>query len=482
MGRQFLLGVAVQASIYLQSLILFPIVIRHAGAANYGEFVVLVTLLYLVFGLYASGVPYRYRRELVSAQGREERRALFAPQFTFQLICLALVSAALMLWAAASRSGALAAPLIAWLAANTFYRLVADYFRYTLRLRVFNFLAAAFPYLFLSLVLGVVFANGALPVERLLWLQAVSLAVPALLFLPLMLCEIGVPRPNLPWRTLVADFRQGAPLTVELVIDFLLASSDRPLIALFLSTAAVGSYQPAYTLGTLVLFLPKVSDAIVLPNLNKLIDDGKIDEARLLLQIVFNLLLMVALPFVMASLLLGPSILRLLTNDDIAEASRWVTPLVAGAAIFYGVMLLAGQVAFALRRTRAIVTASAFGGVVNVVLNLVLLPVFVSIVVPAVTTLVGYIVGLALIVAMLRRSWRFEVEWPALLRFCVAALAMGLLLLALGYRPGEAAAVGPAMLAGTIAVAAIAYFAVLFVVGGRELRDVRELLGSTASP
>ena len=482
MGRQFLVGVAVQASIYLQSLILFPIVIRHAGTANYGEFVVLVTLLYLVFGLYASGVPYRYRRELVSAQNREERRALFAPQFTLQIICLALVSAALALWATASRSAELAWPLIAWLAANTLYRLVSDYFRYTLRLPVFNFLAAAFPYLFLLLVLSVVFKGGALPVERLLWLQALSLATPALAFLPLMLREIGIPRLSLPWRRLVADFRQGAPLTLELVIDFLLASSDRPLIAVFLSAAAVGSYQPAYTLGSLVLFLPKVSDAIVLPNLNKLIDEGKTDEARLLLQIVFNLLLMVALPFAVASLFLGPSILRLLTNSDIAEASRWVTPLVAVAAIFYGVMLLAGQVAFALRRTRATMTASALGGVVNVALNLALLPVFASIVVPAVTTLVGYVVGLGLIVAMLRHAWRFEIEWAALLRFCVAAFAMGLLLLAFGYRPGEVAAVGSAMLGGTIAVAAIAYFAVLFAVGGRELRDVRELLGSAASP
>ena len=68
LGRQLLLGVIVQAAVYLQALVLFPIVIWHAGAQGYGEFVVFVALLYLLYGLYASGIPYRDRRELVSAR------------------------------------------------------------------------------------------------------------------------------------------------------------------------------------------------------------------------------------------------------------------------------------------------------------------------------------------------------------------------------------------------------------------------------
>ncbi len=485
MGRQLLVGVAVQAAVYLQSLVLFPIVIRHAGASTYGEFVVHLTLLYLMFGLYASGVPYRYRRDLVSARTAGERRGLFGPQFAFQLACVGAVSAAIVIWACLSDAGgspmSRASPLIAWIIANTFYRLVADYFRYTLRMGIFNFLSGVPPYLFLAFVVSVVFARGALSVDRLIVMQAASFALPALLPLGKMLREIGVPRPTLRWRAVVADFKLGAPLTLELIIDFLLASSDRLLIAAFLSLAAVGSYQPAYTLGMLVIFLPRVFDAIMLPNLNRLIDRGKIAEAEGLIQVMLNLLLLIALPFAAASFLIAPTLLRVLTNAEIATASRWVTPVVACAAICYGAMLIAGQVAFALRRTRVIAVANASGGAINIVLNLLLLPVFASILLPAVTTLVGYAVGLALTTLSLRRYWRFRIDWPGALRCLVAAAAMTLLLHQLGYRPGVFTAQNPATLAASITAGIVVYFAVLWVSGVR-IRDFRAVLGHAGGP
>jgi O-antigen/teichoic acid export membrane protein len=482
MGRQLLIGVAVQAAVYIQALVLFPIVIWHAGAQGYGEFVVLVALLYLLYGLYASGVPYRYRREVVSVQSADERRALFAPQFAFQLLSLAVVSLGIVIWTTVSHNVSVPAPvLILWLTCNTFYRFVADYFRYTLRLGLFNFLSAVPPYLFLVFILAGVFVSGTLSVEELIVLQACSFAAPALLLVSRQLREIGWPRPTLRWRVLADDFKQGAPLTLELIIDFMLASSDRLLIAAFLSLADVGRYQPAYTLGMLVIFLPKLFDAIVLPNLNRLIDRGRIAEAERLVQAMFNLVLLVAVPFAAASLFVGPTLLRHLTNEEIATASRWVTPIVACAATFSGLMLIAGQVAFALRRTRVILLANASGGAVNVILNLLLLPALASIVVPAVTTLIGYGVGLIFTALALRGSWRFKIEWPVPLRCVGATAAMAFLLYRLGYRPGMLMAETPLALAGAIVAGAASYFAVLWI-GGVRIKHFRDVFGYAGNP
>lgn len=475
MGRQLLLGVVVQTAVYLQALVLFPVVIWHAGAQGYGEFVVFVALLYLLYGLYASGIPYRYRRELVSARHTDERRALFGPQFAFQLLSLATVSLAILVWAAVSRAASVPAwVLIFWLVCHTFYRFVADYFRYTLRLGLFNFLSAAPPYLFLFFVLVDIWVRASLSVERLLALQACGFALPALFPAGRLLREIGLPSLVLRWRTLVDDVKSGAPLTAELIIDFLLASSDRFLIAAFLSLADVGRYQPAYTLGMLVIFLPKVFDALLLPNLNRLIDRGKIAEAERLVRAMFDLVLLIAVPFAAASLFVGPTLLRLLTTPEIASASRWVTPIVASAAACYGLMLIAGQVAFALRRTRVILLANAAGAAVNVVLNLMLLPLVVSIVVPAVTTLLGYGVGLALTARSLKGSWRFTIDWPMPLRCVAATTAMIFLLYQLGYRPGALVPATVLTLAEAIVAAVAAYFAVLWVAGARigQFRDV----------
>jgi O-antigen/teichoic acid export membrane protein len=482
MGRQLLLGVVVQAAVYLQALVLFPIVIWHAGAQGYGEFVVFVALLYLLYGLYASGIPYRYRRELVSARNADERRALFGPQFAFQLLSLAAVSLAIVVWATVSQTvGVPGSVLIFWLVCHTFYRFIADYFRYTLRLGLFNFLSAAPPYLFLLFILADVFFKASLSVERLILLQACGFALPALFFAGRLLCEIGLPRPMLRWRTLVDDFKLGAPLTAELIIDFLLASSDRFLIAAFLSLADVGRYQPAYTLGMLVIFLPKVFDAIMLPNLNRLIDRGKTAEAERLVRAMFNLVLLIAVPFAAAALFVGPTLLRLLTTPEIASASRWVTPIVACAAACYGLMLIAGQVAFALRRTRVILVANAAGGAVNVILNLIVLPLVASIVVPAVTTLLGYGVGLALTTLSLRGSWRFKIDWPVPLRCATATMAMTFLLYQLGYRPGVPIAATPLTLAEAVVAASATYFAVLWLAGARirQFRDVLAYVGDS---
>ena len=97
LGIDFLVLLAGQAMMVLQGIIVLPFVIKLAGEATYGAYVLLLSLVGWLFSLLGCGIPYRYQRNLVSAASFEERRELFEPQFTFQIIVVAGISAAAIL-------------------------------------------------------------------------------------------------------------------------------------------------------------------------------------------------------------------------------------------------------------------------------------------------------------------------------------------------------------------------------------------------
>jgi O-antigen/teichoic acid export membrane protein len=172
-----------------------------------------------------------------------------------------------------------------------------------------------------------------------------------------------------------------------------------------------------------------------------------------------------------------------LTNADVAEASRWVAPLVAVGTVFCGGLWIFETVVVGLNRPKLILIADIEGAIANLSINLAFLPLMKSITVPAVAASVGFAVAAIGLAFHLRSSWRLKVEWSALFRFCAAALVMAGVLYLLGFRPGEVRPVGIFYLAASVATGVIAYFAVLRGLGGfgrREWEAIRNLLASRA--
>lgn len=104
-GRDFVITLAGSAMSGLQGIVVLPIMIRIAGEATYGAYVLLISFLGLWIAFIGYGIPYRYQRNLVSAKTVAERRALFEPQFTFQLLMVGLISLAICWRATAWRAG-----------------------------------------------------------------------------------------------------------------------------------------------------------------------------------------------------------------------------------------------------------------------------------------------------------------------------------------------------------------------------------------
>lgn len=489
-GSVFAYTFAAQIISNLQGLVVLPIVVRWAGPAAYGAYVLVNIAIAQLIPLLTTGISYRYKRNLVSAATNSERRRLFEPQFNFHLLAFVVISGFLLLMGRTVETlfGSDAFHVSPWVlaglvGANVVQIQVSNYFRYTLRLTPFNAALGGTPIAFVASLAGFVSITGSLSLNQLLAVQTASSFVVSLPLVIVMLRELGLPRIAFPLMTFVREFRAGLSLTLDLFVDFVITSGDRYLISAYLSVLDVGRYQPAYQLASVILFLPRLVVTVLSPVVSRLIDTGNRAEAERIVETSLSILLMVGVPFVAGTLMLGPSLIRILTNADIAEASRWVTPLVAVGTMFCGAIWIFETVVVGLNRPRLFLFADIEGACANLCINLICLPLFKNITVPALAASAGFAVAALGLAFHLRSLWRFKVEWSALLRYCAAAAVMAGLLWLFGFRAGEVKTVGIVYLAASVSGGVIAYFTALSALGGfgrREWNAIRDLIGSRA--
>jgi O-antigen/teichoic acid export membrane protein len=474
----------------LQGLVVLPVVTHWAGPVVYGAYILVNITASQFLALISTGISYRYTRNLVSASSFEERRELFEPQFSFQLAAFLIASGCVLLMGPAIQDlfaggGEAINPwiLVGVIATNLLQGEVSSYFRCTFRFLPFNLVGGGTAVVFMTSLLAFTSIHRALSLESLLLVQVASSTAVIAPLGAIMLREMGLPHLRLPITKIMQDARAGLSVTLDMIVDFLLGSGDRYLITLFLSVAEVGRYQPGYQLASVALFLPRLLVTVLSPIVSRLVDTGKRAEAERIVESSLSLFLMIGIPFVVGALMVGPRVILLLTNADVAEASRWVTPLAAAGIIFCGILWILNAVAIGINRPRLILIADVKGAILNMTINLSLLPLVQSIVVPAIATLIGYAVSAVAFMWALRSVWGLKIEWGAVLRFCAAAFVMGGALWLLGFRPAEVASVSTVRLFGGVAMAGLVYFAVLWALGGlgrREWAEIKNLLSSRA--
>ncbi|WP_439816263.1 lipopolysaccharide biosynthesis protein [Zavarzinia sp. CC-PAN008] len=486
-GRQLVFGILVQALFYARGLIVMPIIIKLAGEAVYGAYVLLGAMLTLLLGISGFGTRYGYWRNLPAAHGMAERSALMMPQLWFQagtitLFCGALIAVMPALGAALLGPGLAVSPawIAAWLVALFLLAQGTDYFRYTLRLGVFNAATLGHVVLYTAAVAGAAILGVPLSLDLVVALQVVALLLVAVPVLGAALRETGLSRPRQRIGDFVRQARTGFPLVLEFVADLVLAAGDRYLIALFLSVAAVGQYQPAYQLAILLCFLPKYFGIVLPPALSRLVDAGDQAGASRLFDRFMHLFLIVAIPFVAGCTMVGPSLVALLATPAAAEASRLVMPLVSLAAVPYGIMILVSYAAFVLGRTRQVLEANLIAIGVSLGLCALLLPHYPGLVVPAATTLVGYALAGAYAVRFARAHWPVHWRYGLVARALAAAGIMALGLALLGFPVAAPATLPAGIVLLAVPLAAGLYFAVLALLGGLDRSLFLDLMSGGA--
>ncbi len=384
--------------IYGQGVILMPIIIKTIGVQVYGGYCILISMVGFVVGISSLGVGFQRSRFLPSAPDPESRHALFYPQFFFQFASLILLSFALiwlfptldrlLLKGDVTFSIGLVVPYFIF---YLFYRQTTDYFRYTHRINYFNFSTLSYACLNIAFILLLFSLAYKLTINVLFTIQIISFVLVALPLTLKMVREIGftITLPKI--RQLVEDIKLGFPLVLVFLVDFILNSSDRYVVTAFISITAVGYYNSAYALGSLIILLPKISGVVLPPLLSKAVDSANEAEARQMVNYTVKGFLMVAIPFVVGSAVMSKSLLTLLANAEVAANAFLVTPIVALGTLFYGLNIIMSNVLFVRLRTAMIFKVNAISAVMNLGLNLLIFSIIPNILVAAITTLLSYL-------------------------------------------------------------------------------------------
>lgn len=386
----------------LSTLVLFSVLARHLGVADFGVFSFGIGLGLLLASFAALGLDSR----LVQLAGHDPEslpdRLASLLAIRLALATVVVVVTAVVLVAVPDRPGGPTPVLLLLVAAGCADTLV-EAFRAAAISRhvqtgpavvlVLQRLAA------LGLVLLALLLGGGLVAMAAAYLAASVLGV--LLMATTAARRAGV-RPRLSGmsRPYAADFARSLSVTgVNDIVSMALFRIDVVLLAVIAGDVAVGHYTAAYRLLETVLFISWSIGRVIMPAIADR-RAGAPDPSRTV-SAALVLVGAIYLPYAALVLTRGEDLVRLLFGEAFVEPA--VVQLLALAPLLFGLAQVGVSALLALSPDPAVLLASALALVANIGLNLVLVPRYGAAAAAAVTTVSYGVQALVLLRALGRR-------------------------------------------------------------------------------
>jgi O-antigen/teichoic acid export membrane protein len=370
----------------------------------FGAYNLLSSYMAILFGISSFGVGIYAKRWLPSTEDLVERARIFYPQFWFQVLSVTILGClSAFVYVNLGKSlkdnfnGFSGWMIPVYLVAYTVYSRSTDYFRYTHRTGMFNVSTVAQPYLFVILALGIFWIYKILNTGSLFVSLIFACVTIGGLMLLIIRNEIGIHFQKFKTNELFEEIKLGFPLVLVYLVDLILSSGDRYIIAAMLTIRDVGNYVPAYQLGMLVMVLPKVFGIVLHPIVSSCVDNEDAAGAKVYFDTAVHVFLLFSIPYVLGTAILGEEVLRLYASEEVAEASWVVMPIVAFASIFYGLTLIKANILFVRLNTTALFYINLICASVNILLNIILIKLFGNVIVVGLATLASYLVSYLLL-------------------------------------------------------------------------------------
>jgi O-antigen/teichoic acid export membrane protein len=469
-ARRIGLTAVVTPLITLSNLILLPILTRNLAIADYGAWALIMVTIGLLPWLVTLGLPSAMTRFLAATTDKSDIREAFYSMGLISLLVSFVVCGVLLVFVQQIAAGAfqsdntvalLLIPNIL-LACMLFY--VEQYFVTFQQIKTYSFLSVFNAYLNTALIAYFVISGHGIEgaVTALLIQQSVVFAV----MLYLIIRQIGVAVPK--FRHMRQYLTFGLPLIPSNLSGWVVNSSDRYLIALFLGTAAVGYYSPGYSLGSMLFMVSAPLVTLLPPVLSKHYDDDEMADVRTILTYSFKYYVGVALPCVFALSVLSKPLLLLLTTQQIATNGYLVTPLVAAGTALVGAIPIVEMALALKKRTAVIGTIWILCAVLNFGLNLVLIP-YLGLVGAALTTFLAFLIAFVLTTHYSLRQFTFDVNGGFLAKSVCSSSVMALFLFL--WSP-----TGLLSVVLSIAFATVIYLAILLALRGYTIQEIKQIL------
>lgn len=456
----------------LSGIILLPILTKTLPIEEYGIWVQIIVTIGLIPAVAALGLPYTLVRFLAPAKKREEIRecfysivfiVLFTSVITFLLLFLFSESIAEALF---DDNLTIARTLSLIIFIECLNALLLGFFRAYQQIKrysIFSLLRTC-----LQMILVAYFVLSGYGILGAVIGLLISSFVLFLIQAFLIVSEIGITIPKLIRIREYLAF--GLPLIPTALSHWVVNSSDRYVIGIFLGTAFVGYYSPGYVLGSIISMLLAPLIFMLPAVLSKCYDENNVEVVKTVLKYSLRYFLLLAIPSAFGLSLLSKPLLTILSTPEIALQGYLITPFVALSFLLFGAYAVIAQILTLNKKTKIEGAIWSMAAILNLGLNLIFIP-YMGILGAAITTLIAFTFTFILIRYYAFKYLTFDIELRFILKSIVASIIMSLVIV-------KCDPTGILNVSIVIGACAVVYATALLLLGGIKKEEIEFFRGS----
>lgn len=451
--------------ISLSGLIFIPIITKNFSTADYGVWAQVNTLIALVPNIVNLGLPYTMVRFLAAEKDKSVIKQSF---YSMMLLVLASTLVMIVLFLIFSHQIAdalfdgsmqimLIVTVISFLACINL--MLLSYFRTFQQIGFYSTFLVLQTYIGVGASIILTLMNNPIEVVVLGLLSGYLFVFIAMAVL--IVKDLGL---TTKFKSLKEELKFAIPTVPNNVSSWVVDSSDKFVIGIFLGSAAVGCYSPGYALGSILLmFLTPF--AVLLPAvLPEYFEAGDMDKVDTFLSYSMKYYLLITIPAAVGMSLLSKPLLYILTTTVIADNGFMITPLVAVGAIFMGIYGIVNNIIILEKKTTILGYIWISVAVLNIVLNIFSVP-YLGIYGAGLATLICYFFAFAVTLIYSNKYARLPFDYMSIAKILISSVIMGVFV----------SFANPSGIIGiliVIAVAVVIYFAILLLLKGIDKKEI----------
>ena len=411
--------------ISLSGLIFIPIITKNFSTSDYGVWAQVNTLVALVPNVVNLGLPYTMVRFLAA----EKDKSLIRQSF-YSMMVLVLASTLIMVSLFVIFSNQIANALfdgniqimaivivISFLACLNLMFL--SYFRTFQKIAYYSTFLVLQTYIGVGVSIVLTLMNY--PIETVVLGLLTGYLFVFIIMMVLIVNELGF---TTKFKDLKEELKFAIPTIPNNVSSWVVDSSDKFVIGIFLGSAAVGCYSPGYALGSILLmFLTPF--AVLLPAvLPEYFESGDMDKVTTFLTYSLKYYLLLTIPAAVGMSLLSKPLLYILTTDIIANQGYMITPLVSLGAIFMGIYGIVNNIIILEKKTTILGYIWISVAILNIAFNIVAVP-YLGIYGAGIVTLICYFFAFAVTTFYSKKYAKLPFDYKSIGKIIIATAVMG---------------------------------------------------------
>lgn len=451
--------------ISLSGLIFIPIITKNFSTSDYGVWAQVNTLIALVPNIVNLGLPYTMVRFLAAEKDKEVIKSSFYSMMLLVLVSTLIMIAVFIIFshqiADALFDGSmqimLIVTVISFLACLNL--MLLSYFRTFQQIGFYSTFLVLQTYIGVGVSIALTLMSY--PIEIVVLGLLTGYLIVFIAMAILIVKELGI---TTRLKSLKEELKFAIPTVPNNVSSWVVDSSDKFVIGIFLGSAAVGCYSPGYALGSILLmFLTPF--AVLLPAvLPEYFEAGDMEKVDTFLSYSMKYYLLITIPAAIGMSLLSKPLLYILTTTVIADNGFMITPLVALGAIFMGIYGIVNNIIILEKKTTILGYIWISVAVLNIVLNVFAVP-YLGIYGAGLATLICYFFAFLTTLVYSKKYARLPFDYKSIAKILIASVIMGIFVkIANPYGIFDILVV--------IVIAVAIYFAVLFLLKGINKKEI----------